>query len=66
VSALAVSEDLVLSGAFDTRVILWDRERAVALRVLRLHEGNVTATAFLPDGGYASAGPGRARGAVAG
>jgi cytochrome c len=56
VSALAVSEDLVLSGAFDTRVILWDRERAVALRALRLHEGNVTATAFLPDGGHASAG----------
>ena len=56
VSALAVSENLVLSGAFDTRVILWDRERAVALRALRLHEGNVTATAFLPDGGYASAG----------
>jgi len=56
VSALAVSEDLVLSGAFDTRVILWDRARAVALRALRLHEGNVTATAFLPDGGYASAG----------
>ena len=56
VSALAVSDNLVLSGAFDTRVILWDRERAVALRALRLHEGNVTATAFLPDGGYASAG----------
>lgn len=56
VSALAVRENLVLSGAFDTRVILWDRERAVALKVLRLHEGNVTATAFLPDGGYASAG----------
>jgi cytochrome c len=56
VSALAVSETLVLSGAFDTRVILWDRERAVALRALRLHEGNVTATAFLPDGGFASAG----------
>jgi cytochrome c len=56
VSALAVSKDQVLSGSFDTRVILWDRARAVALRVLRLHEGNVTATAFLPDGGYASAG----------
>jgi cytochrome c len=28
----------------------------VALRALRLHEGNVTATAFLPDGGHASAG----------
>jgi cytochrome c len=56
VSALAVSENHVLSGSFDTRVILWDRDRAVALRVLRLHEGNVTATAFLPDGGYASAG----------
>ena len=53
VSALAVSDSLVLSGAFDTRVILWDRERAVALRALRLHEGNVTATAFLPDGGHA-------------
>jgi cytochrome c len=56
VSALAVSDNDVLSGAFDTRVILWDRARAVALRVLRLHEGNVTATAFLPDGGYASGG----------
>ena len=56
VSALAVRDDKVLSGSFDTRVILWDRQRAVALRVLRLHEGNVTATAFLPDGGYASAG----------
>jgi cytochrome c len=56
VSALAVSGPFVLSGAFDTRVILWDRERAVALKVLRLHEGNVTATAFLPDGGYASGG----------
>jgi cytochrome c len=56
VSALAVSENLVLSGAFDTRVIMWDRERAVALRALRLHEGNVTATAFLPEGNYASAG----------
>lgn len=56
VSALAVREAHVLSGSFDTRVILWDYERAEALRVLRLHEGNVTATAFLPDGGYASAG----------
>lgn len=56
VSALAVRENFVLSGAFDTRVILWDLERAVALKVLRLHEGNVTATAFLPDGGYASGG----------
>ena len=56
VSALAVNGNLVLSGAFDTRVILWDLERAVALRVLRLHEGNVTATAFLPGGGFASGG----------
>jgi cytochrome c len=56
VSALAASENLVLSGAFDTRAIVWDRERAVALSVLRLHEGNVTATAFLPDGGYATGG----------
>jgi len=56
VSALAVSGNLVLSGAFDTRVILWDLERAVALRVLRLHEGNVTATAFLPGGAFATGG----------
>ncbi len=55
-SALAVSENRVISGSFDTRVVLWDHQRAVGLRVLRLHEGNVTATAFLPDGGYASAG----------
>ncbi len=56
VSALAASETLVLSGAFDTRAIVWDRDRAVALSVLRLHEGNVTATAFLADGGYATGG----------
>ena len=56
VSALAVEGATVLSGSFDTRAIVWDAESAVARLVLRFHDGSVTATAFLPDGGFATAG----------
>lgn len=56
VGALAARDGVVLSGSFDTRAIVWDVEDAVARRVLRFHQGAVTATAFLPDGGYATAG----------
>lgn len=56
VSALAVEGAGVLSGSFDTRAIVWDGENAVARLVLRFHDGSVTATAFLPDGGFATAG----------
>lgn len=56
VSALAVEGAAVLSGSFDTRAIVWDGESAVARLVLRFHDGSVTATAFLPDGGFATAG----------
>lgn len=56
VGALAASGDRVLSGSFDTRAILWDRGRASALRVTRVHAGPVTAVALLPDGGLATGG----------
>lgn len=56
VGALAARDGAVLSGSFDTRAIVWDGENALARRVLRFHEGAVTATAFLPNGGYATAG----------
>ncbi|TVP74433.1 MAG: hypothetical protein EA339_00280 [Rhodobacteraceae bacterium] len=56
VGALAVQNGALLSGSFDTRAILWDLERAAALRVTRFHDGNVTAVAHLPDGGFVTAG----------
>ncbi len=56
VGALAAQGDRVLSGSFDTRAILWDRDVATAQRVLRVHEGAVTAVAFLADGRLATGG----------
>jgi cytochrome c len=58
VGALAVSESgsQVLSGSFDTRSILWSTETAAAARIMRTHEGNVTAVAFLPEGRLATGG----------
>lgn len=56
VGALALSGDMVLSGSFDTRAILWDRTAATARQVTRFHDGNVTAVAFLPQGGFVTAG----------
>ncbi len=50
VSALAAAGDVVVSGSFDTRAIVWDLGAGTALRVLRHHEGNVSAVALGPEG----------------
>ncbi|MCC5956064.1 MAG: hypothetical protein JJU07_08170 [Natronohydrobacter sp.] len=56
VGAIDVAGDVLLSGSFDTRAILWDLDRASARNVTRFHDGNVTAVALLPDGGFVTAG----------
>lgn len=56
VGALAVGPQGLLSGSFDTRAILWDTQAATALRVLRFHDGAVTAAAVLPQGRLATGG----------
>ena len=56
VGALDVDGARVLSGAFDTRAILWDAARGQATQVLRFHDGNVTAVAHLPGGRMATGG----------
>ncbi|MFN4058031.1 MAG: c-type cytochrome [Roseinatronobacter sp.] len=56
VGALAMSGTQVLSGSFDTRAILWDAQDAAARKITRVHSGNVTAVAFLPQGGFVTAG----------
>ncbi len=56
VGALDVAGDALLSGSFDTRAILWDLEAGTARNVTRFHDGNVTAVAFLPEGGFITAG----------
>lgn len=55
VGALATAEGAVLSGAFDTRAILWAPD-GTAQEVLRLHAGAVTAVALLPHGWLATGG----------
>ena len=45
-----------MSGGFDGRVILWDGDTQSARRVLRLHDGNVTAVATLPEGRFVTGG----------
>ncbi len=56
VSALAAGADMLLSGGFDGRVILREAESQSAFRVLRFHDGNVTAVALLPGGRFATGG----------
>lgn len=56
VSALAAGASVAVSGGFDGRVIFWDAAGATALRIARLHEGNVTAVALAGDGAFVSAG----------
>ncbi len=56
VGALDVDGARVLSGSFDTRAILWDATTGGAARVLRYHDGNVTAVIHLPGGGMATGG----------
>ena len=56
VGALDVAGNRLLSGSFDTRAILWDLDAARARIVPRFHDGTVTGVAFLPDGGFVTAG----------
>jgi cytochrome c len=55
VGALALAGGVTVSGAFDTRAILWD-DQGTAQAVLRVHDGAVTAVALLPGGQVASGG----------
>ena len=55
VGALSVQGGAVLSGAFDTRAILWSSQGQAAA-VLRIHDGAVTAVAQLSDGRLATGG----------
>ena len=56
VGALDAGADVLLSGGFDTRAILWDIHSATARNITRFHDGNVTAVALLPQGQFATAG----------
>lgn len=56
VSALAAGAAVAVSGGFDGRVILWDSTQASALRIARLHDGNVTAVAVAGETRFLSAG----------
>lgn len=57
VRALAVADaETVVSGSFDTTVIVWSLSRATALSVRQFHNGSVNAVAALPDGRFVSAG----------
>lgn len=52
--ALALGNDRIYSGSFDTRTIVW--EGTLARQIVRAHEGAVTAVLPLPDGRFASGG----------
>ena len=58
VRALGVSSDAreLVSGGFDTAVIVWDLDRGSARRVLRFHDGPVNAVATMRGGCIVSAG----------
>ncbi len=61
VRALAVNGPAreLISGSFDSTVIVWDLDRGTAKRVLRFHEGPVNAVAVLDHGCFASGGEDR-------
>lgn len=61
VRALLLGPDAreLVSGSFDTSVIVWDLAQNRAKRVLRFHEGAVNAVARTSDGCFASAGEDR-------
>ncbi len=61
VRALAINPQTreLISGSFDSTVIVWDLQRNLAKRVLRFHEGPVNAVAVLADGCLASGGEDR-------
>ena len=57
VRALAIADaETVISGSFDTTVIVWSLSRASAMSVRQFHSGSVNAVATLPDGRFVSAG----------
>ncbi|WP_416915454.1 MAG: c-type cytochrome [Roseicyclus sp.] len=56
VSALATDGERLVSGGFDGRAILWSPDLQTARGVERFHDGNVTATALLPDARHLTAG----------
>jgi len=56
VGALDIAGDVLVSGGFDTRAILWDIHTATARNITRFHDGNVTAVAVLPQGQFVTAG----------
>lgn len=56
VGALDLGAEVLLSGGFDTRAILWDEATATARNITRFHDGNVTAVALLPEGQFVTAG----------
>ena len=56
VGALDIGAEVLLSGGFDTRAILWDEQTATARNITRFHDGNVTAVALLPAGQFVTAG----------
>lgn len=58
VRAVAVSPEgaRIVSGSFDTTVILWSLPTSTAQQVLRFHEGAVNAAVFLEDGRIATSG----------
>ena len=61
VRALAVNAERreLVSGSFDSTVIIWDLARNTAKRVLRFHNGPVNAVALLADGCIATGGEDR-------
>jgi cytochrome c len=58
VRAIAISPDgsRLVSGSFDTTVIVWSPSTSLAEQVLRFHNGAVNAVAFLKDDRIATAG----------
>ena len=58
VRAVAISPDgaRIVSGSFDTTIILWSLPTSLAEQVLRFHEGAVNAVIFLKDGRVATSG----------
>src|SRR5262245_8755227 len=61
VRALSLGADgrELVSGSFDTAVIVWDLGRSTAKRVLRFHDGAVNAVTVLPGDCIASGGEDR-------
>ncbi len=46
----------LVSGGFDSAIIVWDADSGAALRVLRFHDSTVNALAATPDGCFVSGG----------